>query len=58
MKSIYLKGILDLIKNINKEDLVSFYKNFLSKREIEKRCRDEYKLTKIIGKEVNLLADF
>ena len=58
IKSIYLKGILNLIKNINNEDLINFYKNFLSKKEIEKKCRNEYKLTKIIGKEVNLLADF
>lgn len=28
IKSIYLKGILNLIKNINKEDLINFYKKF------------------------------
>lgn len=47
-----------MIKNINKEDLIKFYKTFNLKKEIEKKCRNEYKLTKIISKEVNLLADF
>lgn len=58
IKSVDLKGILNLIKNINKEDLINFHKKFPLKKEIEKKCRNEYKLTKIISKEVNLLADF
>lgn len=58
IKNIILKGFLSLTKNINKEDLINFQKIFLLKKEIEKKCRNEYKLTKIMSKEVNLLADF
>ncbi len=58
IKIIKDAGILKLIKNIDKEVLIKNNKNIYLKKDINKKCRNKYKLTKIISKEVNLLADF
>lgn len=46
-----------MIKNINKEDLIKKIKKIYFKKDFYIKCRIKYKLTKIISKEVNLLAD-